>query len=106
MQTLNSSYHLQPLFTTVWGGEIVSDDWCKEVIIKIPKKGTLNYICTPLSVPSKIMAKIIIRRMTDAVDAVLRKEKQGSESIEAVLTRSVHSATSYKSAHSGRDSCK
>ncbi|XP_061196570.1 craniofacial development protein 2-like [Saccostrea echinata] len=33
---------LQPLFTAVWDGEKVPDDWCKGVIVKIPKKGTLS----------------------------------------------------------------
>ena len=33
---------LHPLFTAVWEGEKVPDDWTKGVICKIPKKGALN----------------------------------------------------------------
>ncbi|XP_062609155.1 craniofacial development protein 2-like [Saccostrea cucullata] len=71
---------LQPLFTAVWDGEKVPDDWCKGVIFKIPKKGALSDCnnwrgITLLSVPSKVLAKIIIKRMSDVVDAVLRKEQ-------------------------------
>jgi hypothetical protein len=57
-------------------------DWCKEVIVKSPKKGTLSncnncmgIILSP--VPSMILAKIIIRRISDAVDAVLRNKQAG-----------------------------
>ena len=73
---------LKPLFTVIWEGEQVPDDWTKGEIVKIPKKGALNDCnnwrgITLLSVPSKIMAKIIIRRMSDAVDKSLRKEQAG-----------------------------
>ena len=73
---------LQPLFTSIWEGEKVPDDWTKGVIVKIPKKGALNDCnnwrgITLLSVPSKILAKVIIRRMSDAVDNELRKEQAG-----------------------------
>jgi len=73
---------LQPLFSAIWEGEMVPDDWTKGVIVKIPKKGVLNDCnnwrgITLLSVPSKILAKIIIRRMSDAVDNTLRKEQAG-----------------------------
>ena len=73
---------LQPLFTAVWNKERVPDDWTKGVIVKIPKKGALNDCnnwrgITLLSVPSKILAKIIIMRMLDAVDNALRKEQAG-----------------------------
>ena len=71
-----------PLFTSVWEGEKVPDDWTKGVICKIPKKGALSDCnnwrgITLLSVPSKILAKVIIRRMSDAVDETLRKEQAG-----------------------------
>ncbi|XP_062604831.1 uncharacterized protein LOC134266630, partial [Saccostrea cucullata] len=100
---------LQPLFTTVWDGEKVPDDWCKGVIVKIPKKGALSDCnnwrgITLLSVPSKILAKIIIKRMSDAVDAVLRKEQAGFRKHRG-CTEQMHSATSKSSAQSGRDNC-
>ena len=73
---------IQPLFTAIWEGEKVPDDWTKGEIVKIPNKGALDYCnnwrgITLLSVPSKILAKIIIRRLTDAIDGLLRKEQAG-----------------------------
>ena len=52
----------------------------KRVIIRIPKKGALSDCnnwrgITLLSVPSKILAKIIIKQISDALDTGLRKEQ-------------------------------
>ena len=63
-------------------GKEVPADWMKRVIIRIPKKGALSDCynwrgITLLSVPSKILAKIIIRRISDAIDAGMRKEQAG-----------------------------
>ena len=57
-------------------------DWTKGVIIRIPEKGALSDCnnwrgITLLSVPNKILAKIIIKRISDAVDAGIRKEQAG-----------------------------
>lgn len=73
---------LQPLFTAIWEGEEMPDDWTKGLIVKIPKKGALTDCnnwrgITLLSVPSKILAKIIIQRISNAVDDKLRKEQAG-----------------------------
>ncbi|XP_035829459.1 uncharacterized protein LOC101855698 [Aplysia californica] len=73
---------LQPLFKTIWEGEQIPEDWSTGVIVKVPKKGALRDCnnwrgITLLSVPSKILAKIIINRMSDAVDSCLRKEQAG-----------------------------
>ena len=73
---------LQPLFAALLERGQVPADWTKGVIIRIPKKGALsdcnNWHCiTLLSVPSKILAKIIIRRISDALDTGLRKEQPG-----------------------------
>ncbi|XP_012939400.1 uncharacterized protein LOC106012114 [Aplysia californica] len=70
---------LHPLFKTIWEGEQIPEDWSTGVIVKVPKKGALRDCnnwrgITLLSVPSKIMAKIIINRMSDAVDSYLRKK--------------------------------
>jgi hypothetical protein len=51
-------------------------------MVKIPTKGVLSDCynwrgITLLSVPSKILAKIIIRKISDAVDSVLRNEQPG-----------------------------
>ena len=73
---------LQPLFTAVWEQERVPDDWTKGTIIKIHKKGPLSDCnnwrgVTLLSTPSKILAKIIIQRISSAVDQQLRHEQVG-----------------------------
>ena len=52
------------------------------MIIKIPKKGSLSDCnnwrgITLLSVPSKIFCKVIIQRITQAVDDLLRNEQSG-----------------------------
>lgn len=58
---------LQTLFTATWEGKQLPNDWIGSVIVKILKKGTLS-ICNNMqgitlwSVPSKILAKIIIQR--------------------------------------------
>ena len=49
------------------GGKQLPEDWTEGVIVKIPKKGALSYCnnwrgISQLSVPSKILAKIIIQR--------------------------------------------
>ena len=73
---------LQPLFTTIWEEEVIPEDWTKGIIIKIPKKGALNDCnnwrgITLLSVPSKILAKIIIKRISKAIEEKLREEQAG-----------------------------
>ena len=73
---------LYPLFIEIWKNEKVPDDWNKGIIIKIPKKGNLQDCnnwrgITLLSVPSKILCKIIIQRINQAVDNQLRKEQAG-----------------------------
>ena len=73
---------LQPLFTTIWEEKQLPDGWTEGVIVKIPKKGALSNCnnwrgITLLSVPSKILAKLIIRRISEAVDQQLRQEQAG-----------------------------
>ncbi|XP_073671663.1 uncharacterized protein [Paramisgurnus dabryanus] len=73
---------LEPLFRTIWRKACVPEEWTKGVIIKIPKKGNLSDCnnwrgITLLSIPSKILAKVIISRLSSAVDSTLRKEQAG-----------------------------
>ena len=73
---------LQPLFNTIWDRRKIPDDWNKGVIIKIPKKGALSDCnnwrgITLLSTPSKILAKVIMKRLSLAVDHRLREEQAG-----------------------------
>ena len=73
---------LQPLLATVWEKKELPEEWTEGVIIKIPKKGALNNCnnwrgITLLSIPSKILAKVIIRRISEAIDQRLRQEQAG-----------------------------
>ena len=73
---------LQPLFNTIWDRRKIPDDWNQGIIIKIPKKGALSECSnwrgiTLLSTPSKILAKVIMKRLSLAVDDKLRKEQAG-----------------------------
>ena len=73
---------LHPLFEAIWLTGKVPDDWKRGIIIKIPKKGTLTDCnnwrgITLLSVPGKILGKIIYNRVCAAVDDHLRKEQAG-----------------------------
>ena len=63
---------LQPLFSAIWE-EKLPDDWTEGVIATIPKKGALSNCnkrtgVTVLSVFTKILAKLIIRCISEAVD--------------------------------------
>ena len=73
---------LHPLFKAIWDEEKLPGDWCKGTIIKVPKKGNLadcnNWRgITLLSIPSKVLCKIIINRLGPALDKILRKEQCG-----------------------------
>ena len=73
---------LLPLFIAIWEKKEIPEDWNKGTIIKIPKKGNLQDCnnwrgITLLSIPSKILAKVIIMRISEAVDKKLRNEQAG-----------------------------
>ena len=58
----------------------IPDDWNEATIIRIPKKGALNncniwHGITLLSIPSKVLAKIVINRLSNVVDSRLREEQ-------------------------------
>ena len=81
-------------------------DWRKGVILRIPKKGALSDCnnwrgITLLSASSKILAMVIIKRISDAVNAGMRKEQAGFRK-ERI---SSHGATSLDSALNGGGSC-
>ena len=73
---------LQPLSAAIWEAEEMPAGLTKGVIIRIPEKGALSDCnnwrgITLLPAPSKILAKVIIKRISDAVDAGIRKEQAG-----------------------------
>ena len=72
---------LEHVFTRIWK-EVIPGDWQKGVIVKVPKKGNLE-VCDNwrgvalLSVPGKVLCRIIIDRIKGGVDGMLRKEQGG-----------------------------
>ena len=73
---------LHRIFEMIWERDEVPQDWKESLIVKIPKKGDLSKCgnwrgISLLSVPSKILGRIIIDRIRDGVDNPLRKEQAG-----------------------------
>jgi len=73
---------LYPLLEKIWKEEKISEDWEEALIIRIPKKGDLSYCnnqrgFTLLSIPSKILTRIILDRIQNMVEQHLRKEQAG-----------------------------
>ena len=73
---------LYPLFEKIWEEEEVPADWREGYLIKIPKKGDLRNCAkyrgiTLLSVPGKVFNRIILERMKDMVDPMLRDQQAG-----------------------------
>ena len=64
----------------VWEDKRIPDDWNEATIIRILKKCALNdcnnwHSITLLSIPSKVLAKIVINRLSNVVDGKLREEQ-------------------------------
>ena len=73
---------LQPLLRDIWEEKKLHEDRTEGVIVKIQKKGALKNCnksrgITLLSVPSKILAKIIVQPIAETVDQHLRGEHVG-----------------------------
>jgi hypothetical protein len=69
---------LYPLLEKIWKKEKIPEDWEGGLIIKIPKKGDLSNCynwrsVTLLSIPSKILTRIILNRIQNTVEQHLRK---------------------------------
>ncbi len=73
---------LTDLLGKIWRKEKLPDDWVKGIIIKLPKKGDLA-ICDNwrgimlLSIPSKVLSKVLLARIDEAIDKKLREEQAG-----------------------------
>ena len=77
-----STNTLMRIFKSIWRCKKVPTDWKKGIIVKIPKKCTRTDCSnwrdiTLLSVPGKILGKIIYKRICTAVDDHLRQEQAG-----------------------------
>ena len=73
---------LQEILQKIWETEEIPNDWKTGIIIKLPKKGDLSNCnnwrgITLLSITSKIFGRIILRRITGAIDSILRQEQTG-----------------------------
>ena len=63
----------------------VPDDWKKAMIVKVPKKGDLSKYdnfreISLLSVPTKVLSRVVIERIKEGIDAKLRCEHSGFRS--------------------------
>ncbi|XP_078357393.1 uncharacterized protein LOC144642296 [Oculina patagonica] len=73
---------LYRLFENIWEEEEIPKDWKEGLLIKLPKKGDLR-VCsnyrgiTLLSVPGKVLNRILLERMKAAVDNQLRDQQAG-----------------------------
>nr|KAG5689438.1 hypothetical protein BaRGS_012260 [Batillaria attramentaria] len=73
---------LHPLLRKIWESESVPQDWKKGHLVKLPKKGDLSS-CSNwrgimlLSIPGKVLTRIILERLKTALDKTLREEQAG-----------------------------
>ena len=73
---------LHSLFRKIWEEEEVPAQWKEGLVIKLPKNGDLrdcsNYRgIMLLSVPGKVLNRILLERMKEAVDTKLRDQQAG-----------------------------
>ena len=84
------------LFNKIMARQNVLSDWRRSLIVKIPKKGNLITICNNchgtsfLSVPSKIVCRILIDRIKKGIDESLHQDQAGfrqvRETMEQIFT--------------------
>ena len=80
--TQTSTEMLYPLLNKVWEQEQVPEDWKKGHMVKLPKKGDMSS-CNNwrgimlLSIPGKVLTRIILERLKTALDKKLRDEQAG-----------------------------
>ena len=73
------------LFQKIWDQEEIPDDWSRSLIVKLPKKGDLT-VCgdwrgiTLMSTAAKVMGRVIITRIREGINQLLRDEQAGYRS--------------------------
>ena len=77
METVTNMLH--SLFSKIWKKGEVLAQWKEGIVIKLPKKGDLrdcnNYRgIMLLSVPDKVLNRVLLERMKEAVDPKLRDQ--------------------------------
>ena len=80
METVTNMLH--SLFSKIWEKEEVPAQWKGGIVIKLSKKGNLrdcnNYRgIMLLSVPDKVLNRVLLERMKEAVDPKLRDQQAG-----------------------------
>ena len=73
---------LHQLLNLVRTEEEIPNDWKKGLLVKLPKSGDLSKCdkwrgITLLSIPSKVLTRVLLDRMKDAIDQELRDEQAG-----------------------------
>ena len=76
---------LHQLLSLIWEEERIPEDWCKGLIVKLPKNGDLTNCSnwrgiTLMPTAAKVMGKVIIKGISKGVDKKLRKEQAGFRS--------------------------
>ena len=77
-----STEMLHPFLCKIWEQERVPEDWKRGHLVKLPKKGDLSS-CNNwrgimlLSIPGKVLARIILERLKTTLDKTLRDEQAG-----------------------------
>ena len=73
---------LHKFLNKIWKEEEIPNDWKEGLLIKLPKKGDLS-LCRNwrgimlLSMMGKVLCSVILGRLKDALDALLREEQAG-----------------------------
>ena len=73
---------LHGIIGKIWDDEVFPLDWREGFLVKLPKKGDLqeckNYRgIMLLSIPGKVLSRVILERLKEAVDGRLRDEQAG-----------------------------
>ena len=73
---------MEQLLQQVWDEDRVPVEWRDGLIVKIPKRGDLSQCTnwrgiTLMSVPAKILSRVLVKRISAGVDTILRDEQAG-----------------------------
>jgi hypothetical protein len=73
---------LHPLLEKIWAEGEIPNDWKGGLLVKLTKKGDTTNCdnwqdITLLSVPSKVLTRVLLNRIKEHVDLRLRKEQAG-----------------------------
>jgi len=83
---------LLDLSNQIWSKEQIPEERKKGLLIKLPKKGDPSHCknwhgLTLLNMASKVLCRVILERITTALDENSQRNKRGFELVEAVRTK-------------------